>query len=102
MKHRIAHIVLLLMVVGKLTAQITISGIVSDGRESLAGVNVFIVGTIDGCLTDSLGRFLFTTTQTGEVTLKASSIGFEDFIQTEDVNKLYDLPILMKERATTI
>ncbi|MBR3093659.1 MAG: TonB-dependent receptor [Bacteroidaceae bacterium] len=102
MKHRIAHIVLLLMVVGKLTAQITISGIVSDGRESLAGVNVFIVGTIDGCLTDSLGRFLFTTTQTGEVTLKASSIGFEDFIQTEDVNQLHDLTILMKERATTI
>ena len=33
-----------------------VSGTVTDGKEPLAGANVFIYGTIDGCTTDSLGR----------------------------------------------
>ena len=74
MKHRIAHIVLLLLAVGNLTAQTVVSGIVSDGKEPLVGANVFIIGTMDGCLTDSLGRFSFTTANKGEVTLKATFI----------------------------
>ena len=90
------------MAVCNVTAQTTISGIVSDGKESLAGANIFIIGTIDGCLTDSLGRFSFTTSQTGEVTLKATFIGYEDYTQTADVGQLHDFAIRMKERATTI
>ena len=102
MKYRIAHIVLWLVTVCNVTAQTTVSGLVSDGKESLAGANVFIIGTIDGCLTDSLGRFSFTTSQTGEVTLKATFIGFEDYTLTADVRQLHDLTVRMKERATTI
>jgi len=102
MKHRIAHIVLLLLAVGNLTAQNVISGIVSDGKEPFAGANVFIIGTIDGCLTDSLGRFSFTTTVKDKVTLKATFIGFEDYLLTTDVNQLSNLDIRMKERTTTI
>ena len=90
------------MAVCNVTAQTTISGIVSDGKESLAGANIFIIGTIDGCLTDSLGRFSFTTSQTGEVTLKATFIGYEDYTQTADVGQLHDFAIRMKERAATI
>ena len=102
MKHRIAHIVFGLMAVGNLTAQTTVSGIVYDGRETLAGANVFIIGTIDGCLTDSLGRFSFTTSMTGEVTLKATFIGFEDYTLTADAGRLHHLTVHMKEQATTI
>ena len=102
MKHRIAHIVLWLMAVCNVTAQTTVSGFVSDGKESLAGANVFIIGTIDGCLTDSLGRFSFTTSQTGEVSLKATFIGFEDYTLTADVRQLHDLAVRLKERATSI
>ena len=102
MKHRIAHIVLLLMTACNLAAQTTVSGIVTDGKEALAGANVFIIGTIDGCLTDSLGRFSFTTSTTGEVTLSASFIGFEDFKLTADAAHLNNLHIQMKERATSI
>ena len=69
MKHRITHIVLLLTAACNLAAQTLVSGIVSDGKEPLAGANVFIIGTIDGCLTDSLGRFSFATSAAGEVTL---------------------------------
>ena len=90
------------MAVGNLTAQTTVSGIVYDGRETLAGANVFIIGTIDGCLTDSLGRFSFTTSMTGEVTLKATFIGFEDYTLTADASRLHHLTVHMKEQATTI
>ena len=86
MKQRIAHIIFLLMTVCNTTAQTTISGVVTDGREPLAGINIFILGTIDGCLSDSLGRFSFTTSQTGEVTLKATFIGYEDYTQTADIS----------------
>lgn len=102
MKHRIAHIVLLLMTAYNLAAQTTVSGIITDGKEALAGANVFIIGTIDGCLTDSLGRFSFTVSMTGEVTLSASFIGFEDFKLTADAAHLTNLHIQMKQRATSI
>ena len=85
-----------------MTAQTIISGMVGDGKERLVGANVFILGTIDGCLTDSLGRFSFTTSRTGEVTLKVTYIGFDDYTLTADVDKLVNLSVRMNERAVTI
>ena len=81
-------------------SQTTISGIVTDGHEPLAGANVFIMGTIDGCLTDSLGLFSFQTDRTGEITLCATYIGFDDHTMTTD--QTAGLVITMHERATTI
>ena len=92
----------MLSAVCNVAAQNNISGIVSDERERLAGANVFIIGTIDGCLTDSLGRFSFTTTKTGEVTLKVTYIGYEDYSLTADVGRLNTLAIQMREQATAI
>ena len=92
----------MLLAVCNLAAQTTISGVVTDGREPLASANVFIIGTIDGYLTDSLGRFSFTTSKTGEVTLKATFIGYEDYTLTADVSQLSHLTIRMSERATSI
>ena len=102
MKHRIAHIILLLMTACNLAAQTTVSGTVSDGKEPLAGANVFIIGTIDGCLTDSLGRFSFTTSAENQATIKATFIGYEDYMLTTDISQLSDIHIRMKEQATTI
>ena len=102
MKHRIAHIVLLLLAVCNVTAQTIVSGIVSDGNEPLAGANVYILGSIDGCLTDSLGRFSFATQQTGDATLRVSFIGFDDYTLTTDVSRMAGLTIRMNERATTV
>ena len=81
-------------------SQTTVTGTVTDGRERLAGANVFIIGTIDGCLTDSLGRFSFQTERTGEVTLRVTYIGYDDFTLTTD--QLTNLTINMHEKATTI
>ena len=90
------------MAVCDMTAQTIVSGKVSDGKEALVGANVFILGTIDGCLTDSLGRFSFTTSQTGEVTLRSTYIGYEDFTLTTDIRELAGVSICMSERAASI
>ena len=81
-------------------SQTKVTGVVTDGRNPLVGVNVFIIGTIDGCLTDSLGRFSFQTSLTGEMTLKATFIGYEDYTLT--TIQTTDLLITMHERAATI
>ena len=91
---------LMLLVAIGATSQTTISGIVTDGREPLVSANVYIIGTIDGCLTDSLGHFSFQTTKTGELTLRATFIGYEDY--TQSLTQTSDLTIRMREKATAI
>ena len=100
MKQRLTYLTLLLLTVCQLTAQTRVSGIVTDGREPLAGANVFIIGTIDGCLTDSLGRFSFTTIKEGEQTLKVTYIGYDDYLLTS--SQLRELSIAMHEKASSI
>ena len=100
MKQQVAHIIIMLLVALCAKSQTTVSGVVTDGREPLAGANVFIIGTIDGCLTDSLGRFSFDTSLKGELTLRATFIGFDDYTLTS--TQLSDLTITMHERATAI
>ena len=100
MKQRLINILFLLLVASSTMSQTTVTGTVTDGREPLAGANVFIIGTIDGCLTDSLGRFSFQTDRTGEVTLQVTFLGFDDYTLT--TSQLTDLMIRMHERATAI
>ncbi len=100
MKHRLTHIIIMLLVACHAMSQTVISGVVTDGREPMAGANVFIIGTIDGCLTDSLGRFEFATSKTGELSIKATFIGFEDAVLTTTESQ--NLLIRMREQATTI
>jgi hypothetical protein len=102
MKQKFAHIVTLLMMVCQMTAQTTITGTVTDGHTPLPAANVFILGTIDGCLTDTLGRFSFKTTKTGQVTLKVTYMGYNDYTRTADVDELHNIDIRMQERATSI
>ncbi len=102
MKHLLTHIIILLTAVCNMAAQTTVTGIVTDGKERLVGANVFIIGTIDGCLTDSLGQFTFTTSKTGEVTLKVTYMGYEDYSHTADVRQMTHLTVRMKEQTTTI
>ena len=100
MKHQLTHIIVLLLVACQAMSQTTISGIVTDGHEPLAGANIFIMGTIEGCLTDSLGQFSFQTDRIGEITLRATYIGYDDHTLT--TSQTTNLLIKMHERATTI
>jgi hypothetical protein len=111
MKHRLIHIILMLLVACRAMSQTTVTGIVTDGQTPLAGANVFILGTIDGCLTDSLGRFSFQTGKTGErlqpdgqtqgeVTLRVTFIGYDDYTLT--TAQTSGLLITMHPQATAI
>ena len=111
MKHRLTHIILMLLVACRAMSQTTVTGIVTDGHTPLAGANVFILGTIDGCLTDSLGRFSFLTGKTGErlqpdgqapgeMTLRVTFIGYDDYTLT--TAQTSGLLITMHPQATAI
>ena len=102
MKQTFAHIVIMLMAVCHMEAQTIVTGTVTDGRAPLPAANVFILGTTDGCLTDTLGRFSFTTSKTGQLTLKATYIGYDDYTLTAPASRLHDIEVRMKERATSI
>jgi len=72
---------LLLLMVGA-NAQTIISGVVKDSKGiSLPGVNIFIKDTYDGTTSDASGKYSFTTEETGEKILIATSIGFQPFEQ---------------------
>jgi hypothetical protein len=85
-----------------LSAQTRIDGVVSDEHGPLVGVNVFVVGTIDGAVTDTLGRFSFTTARTGELTLRAVLLGYEAYSLVADAARLRSLQIRMREKAASI
>ena len=75
---RLLPLLLLLLTAGRLLAQTTtLTGTVRDATgQPLPGVNVFLKTTFDGASTDTLGRFRFTTTQTGTLLLVASLLGY--------------------------
>ena len=79
-----------------------ITGIVTDDNNSpLPFVNVYIKNSFDGAMTDTLGKFIFTTTLHGKVELLASSIGYKKTskeINVDDVNNKL-LKIILKNEA---
>ena len=101
MKRNILILILLLAGNGLVRAQQVVSGTVTDGRHPIAGANVFVKGTTDGCLTDSLGRFSFTTLKADSAQLMVTCIGYgnaeRDWLKGQD-----PIAIRLHERTTTI
>ena len=102
MKHLLTTLILALAALGGALAQTRIDGTVIDHHGPVVGVNVFIVGTLDGGITDTLGRFSFQTKCAGEVTLRASMLGYEDESRVADVTRLTGLEIRLREKAAAI
>lgn len=64
------------------SAQTIISGVVINQKGiGIPGANVFLKDTYDGATSDIDGKFSFSTTETGDQILSASSIGFEKWEQ---------------------
>ena len=102
MKHLLTTLILALAALSGAFAQTQINGTVIDGQGPVVGVNVFVVGTLDGGITDTLGRFSFTTRKTGEVILRASMLGYEDESRVADVSRLTDVEFRLREKAAAI
>lgn len=84
-------------------AQTTISGTVTDKwGTTIEGANVYLDGTYDGASTDDLGRFSFTTAETGVLTLKISFLAYETASINDDVSKLNKLTIVLREAVNTL
>lgn len=85
--------------------QNTISGRVrTNENQPVSGANVFLQGTYDGCTSDSLGYFRFTSSESGLQMLVVSFVGFE----TQGINiniegtDISDITIILKETANEL
>ncbi|MEO1217533.1 MAG: TonB-dependent receptor [Bacteroidota bacterium] len=76
-------ILTVLIQIGLLRAQTTISGSVKDDKsEPLIGVSVYLQGTSSGARTDTEGKFSFTTSLSGEKELIVSYVGYTNLSET--------------------
>jgi hypothetical protein len=90
------------MTLVQLKAQRVVTGTVADGQRPLAGANVFILGTIDGALTDSLGHFSFTTGAKGEATLRVTFVGYEELSLKLHVEHMHGLLLTLRQQLVSI
>lgn len=100
---RLSYFCFLLLFSLGLSAQTTVSGLVWDAHnEPIIGASLLLVGTYDGTVTDTAGRFQFETTQVGEVVLKVSYLGYESRSIQAPVTELTDLHIRLRESVTSL
>ncbi len=99
------RILFLLFTINQLSivAQITISGKVTDTKNNpIVGANVYLDGTYDGGTTNDKGEFLFKTDEKGKQTLVVSFVSFEPFVKIDDVSKLKNLVIKLRDDINSL
>jgi len=86
-----------------LTAQTTISGIVTTKKNKpITNANVYLENTYDGATTDAEGKFSFTTSETGTVTLVISYLAYKTYTETAEVDSLKNLSIILYADISTL
>ncbi len=84
-------------------AQITISGsVIAEKGEPIPGVNVFLENTYDGASTNSEGKFIFKTSETGVQKLTATFIGFKKWQAEIDLSTNIEKSVVLKESVNTL
>src|SRR5690554_6693003 len=84
-------------------AQSKISGIVTDKKGvPIFGANVYLTGTYDGTTSDQNGNWTFETTETGVQTLTVSYVSFETFTMIDDVSKLKNLKVVLRDDVNSL
>lgn len=95
--------IFLFLLPGILLSQNKISGIIiQKNGTALSGVNVYLKGTYDGASTDDNGHFIFETSEEGSHSLIFSFVSFETYVLIEDVSKMRDLKITLKEDVSSL
>ncbi|MEM6697496.1 MAG: carboxypeptidase-like regulatory domain-containing protein [Bacteroidota bacterium] len=87
-----------------LLAQTTISGNVKEkGGDAIIGANVFLENSFDGASTDLEGNFTFTTTQTGQINILVSYLGYKEYRESIHLSgQPLELQILLRPEASTL
>ncbi|MDD7884697.1 TonB-dependent receptor [Flavivirga sp. 57AJ16] len=89
--------ILMLLFCGLSYSQTTISGsVVDDNNQPIPGVNVIIIGTSTGVVTDYDGNFSLTLNQAPPFSVQASSVGFET-VTKEVTSNNQTLSFILKE-----
>ena len=101
--HRILFLLFLFLSQGGI-AQLKISGKVTDNHNKpLAGISISILDSYDGATSDSLGNYLFSTTEKGEQILQATSAGYKPFEQKVNIaGEAQIINISLKELVTEL
>ncbi|MCX2681824.1 TonB-dependent receptor [Galbibacter sp. EGI 63066] len=103
MKKTIITLIFLGLLSSSITAQTTISGLITDQKGiAISGANVYLDGTYDGATTDANGEFNFKTEEKGSQTLIVSFISFETYTLTSDILTMTDLQIKLKEEINEL
>lgn len=84
--------------------KVRIEGKVTDTKNNpLPYVNVFLLNTTDGAMSDDEGNFTFVTSEKGKATLTASIVGYEKFQQEIDlIGKQIEMNIQLAEKAVNL
>ncbi|MGF7231825.1 TonB-dependent receptor [Arachidicoccus sp.] len=91
-------LVLLSLCIVSCFAQTIIEGTIKDKRmKPIVGASIAIKNSYDGAVSDSAGRFKFTTSGQEKDTLLVTSTGYEDFDEVLETGKSTDLNIVLKE-----
>ena len=86
-----------------LLSQNLVSGTVLDNKGiPVLGANVYLEGTYDGSTSEENGKFSFETSETGTQTLTISYVSFEPFTLVDDVSKMKNLKITLREDVNSL
>lgn len=94
---------ILLLITAFTYGQTTISGKVVDYKnQPVMGANIYLEGTYDGATSGENGKFSFKTDEVGTQTLIISILSFETKTILEDVSKMNNLQIKLRENVETL
>ena len=94
---------LLLIFPSVLLSQNIVSGTVLDNKGvPVFGANVYLEGTYDGSTSDESGKFSFETSETETQTLTISYVSFEPTKIIDDISKMKDLKITLREDVNSL
>ncbi len=81
-------------------SQTKITGHIKDNRgKAIRGVSVTLKDTYDGAVSDSIGNFSFTTTETGSHIVEATNVNYDDYQTTVNLNNTpLTINISLKEK----
>jgi hypothetical protein len=101
--HIITGLVFLLFA-GSLQAQVTIRGIIRDGKNNpVPGASISIKDSYDGATADSAGRYSFKTSEKGTQLLVVSNIGYKTAEQSVKLEGgTLTLDVVIKQEVTEL
>lgn len=105
MKKKSSLIVLISLVSVYVMAQehnVIRGNVCDEDGQPMIGANIYIYGTIDGCMCDALGNFSFETCLKGEATLKCTYVGYTDYVIKITIPIDQELSIKMKPQSFTL